>query len=183
MTARNKDGDAIIIKKYANRRLYNTSTSSYITLEHLAKMTRDGIDFKVLDAKTGDDITHQILTQIIMDAESGGEQLLPVKFLRQLIGMYGNSMQAMVPHYLEASMDNFRENQGKLVKVFEESLGNNPLAKLAQQNLAMFRAAASAFMPGAAEEKPAEPVAKPDDLAALREQMAAMQKKLDALSK
>jgi polyhydroxyalkanoate synthesis repressor PhaR len=183
MTVRNKDGDAIIIKKYANRRLYNTSTSSYITLEHLAKMTRDGIDFKVLDAKTGDDITHQILTQIIMDAESGGEQLLPVKFLRQLIGMYGNSMQAMVPHYLEASMDNFRENQGKLVKVFEESLGNNPLTKLAQQNLAMFRAAASAFMPGASEEKPAEPAAKSDDLAALREQMAAMQKKLDALSK
>jgi polyhydroxyalkanoate synthesis repressor PhaR len=177
-----KDGEAIIIKKYANRRLYNTQSSSYITLDHLAKMTREGIDFKVVDAKTGDDITHQILTQIIMDAESGGgEQMLPVNFLRQLIGMYGNSMQSLVPHYLEASMDHFRANQTKLAKAFEDTIGNNPLAKLAQQNLAMFRTAASAFMPGESKAEP-EPE-KHDDLAALREQMAAMQRKLDALGK
>ena len=179
-------GDTVIIKKYANRRLYNTQSSSYITLEHLAKMTRDGVEFKVLDAKTGADITHQILTQIIMEEESaGGEQMLPVNFLRQLISMYGNSMQGLVPHYLEASMENFRTNQAKLRQAFEDSLGNNPLAKLAQQNIAMFKAAASAFMPGLADEKSeaAPPKDQADELAALRAQMAEMQKQLDKLAK
>jgi len=177
-------GDTVIIKKYANRRLYNTRSSSYITLEHLAKMTREGVDFKVLDAKTGADITHQILTQIIMEEEAAGEHMLPVNFLRQLIGMYGNSMQSLIPHYLEASMENFSANQAKLHKAFEDSLGNNPLAKLAQQNMAMFKAAASAFMPGAekAEAAAKEPEGR-SELDALREQMAAMQKKLDALGK
>lgn len=191
MAARANDGDdTVIIKKYANRRLYNTRSSSYITLDHLAKMTREGIDFKVLDAKTGADITHQILTQIIMDEEaSGGEQILPVNFLRQLIGMYGNSMQAMLPHYLEASMDHFRTNQVKLRKAFEDSLGNNPLAKLAQQNLEMFKAAAAAFIPGETDDpdKPAKPEpageTTRDELASLRSQMAEMQKKLDSLGK
>ena len=97
-TNTDKGDEPIIIKKYANRRLYNTRSSSYITLEDLSRMTREGVDFQVLDAKTGNDITHQILTQIIMEEEaSGGEQILPVNFLRQLIGMYGNSMQAMLP--------------------------------------------------------------------------------------
>lgn len=175
--------DTVIIKKYANRRLYNTRSSSYITLEHLAKMTREGIDFKVLDAKTGADITHQILTQIIMEEEASGEQILPVNFLRQLISMYGNSMQSLLPHYLEASMDNFRANQAKLHKAFEESLGNNPLARLAQQNMEMFKAAASAFMPGTEKPKNNDNGNGRDELAALREQMAEMQKKLDALGK
>jgi polyhydroxyalkanoate synthesis repressor PhaR len=175
-----KHGDTVIIKKYANRRLYNTRSSSYITLDHLAKMTREGVDFQVLDAKSGDDITHQILTQIIMEEESGGEQMLPVNFLRELICMYGNSMQSLVPPYLEASMANFRANQGKLAKAFEDTLGNNPLAKLAQQNMAMFKAAASAFVPGGEKPAPAEPR---DDLSGLREQMAEMQRKLDALGK
>ena len=178
-------GETVIIKKYANRRLYNTKSSSYITLDHLSKMTREGVDFKVLDAKTGADITHSILTQIIMEEESaGGEQMLPVNFLRQLISMYGNSMQGLVPHYLEASMDNFRSNQAKLREAFEASLGANPLAKLAQQNLAMFKAAASAFVPGLADDKPATKDDKRDDeIAALRAQMAAMQEKLDKLGK
>ena len=182
-------GDTVIIKKYANRRLYNTRSSSYITLEHLAKMTREGVEFKVLDAKTGADITHQVLTQIIMDEEAaGGEQMLPVSFLRQLIGLYGNSMQALVPHYLEASMDNFRTNQAKLRAAFEGSLGDNPLAKLAQQNMAMFKAATQAFMPGFSGEtaKPEgeAPAAEPaGELDALKAQMAEMQKKLDALGK
>ena len=182
-------GATVIIKKYANRRLYNTQSSSYITLDHLAKMTREGVEFKVLDAKSGAEITHQILTQIIMDEEASGEQMLPVSFLRQLIGMYGNSMQALVPHYLEASMDNFRNNQTKLHKAFEDSLGNNPLAKLAQQNMAMFKAAASVFLPGAggdpahaAQPAPATDLAPRDDLDSLRAQMAEMQKKLDALA-
>ena len=176
--------DTVIIKKYANRRLYNTRSSSYITLDHLSKMTRDGVDFKVLDAKTGDDITHQILTQIIMEEEASGEQMLPVNFLRQLISMYGNQMQGLVPHYLEASMEHFQANQAKLHKAFEDSLGNNPLAKLAQQNMAMFRAAAAAFMPGAEPAPEPEPKEEgKEDLAELRRQMAAMQEKLDKLAK
>ena len=180
------DAGTVIIKKYANRRLYNTQSSSYITLEHLAKMTREGVEFKVLDAKTGADITHQILTQIIMDEESSGEQMLPVSFLRQLIGMYGNSLQGLIPHYLEAAMDNFRVNQAKLHKAVEDSLGSNPLAKLAQQNMAMFKAAASAFIPGANAGdggKGGVDKGAADELAQLRAQMAEMQKKLDALSK
>jgi polyhydroxyalkanoate synthesis repressor PhaR len=177
--------ETVVIKKYANRRLYNTRSSSYITLDHLAKMTREGIDFKVIDAKTGTDITHQILTQIIMEEESvSGEQMLPVNFLRQLIGMYGNSMQGLVPHYLEASMDQFRANQSKLRDAFESSLTGNPLAKLAQQNLAMFKAAASAFVPGLADDKAATPArSENDEIAVLREQMAEMQAKLDKLGK
>lgn len=184
--AKAKDGECVVIKKYANRRLYNTQSSSYITLDHLAQMVREDVDFKVVDAKTGDDITHTILTQIIVEEESGGEQMLPVNFLRQLITMYGNSMQGLLPQYLEASMDNFREHQQKLRSAFEESLGANPLAKLAQQNMEMFKAAAAAFVPGVAaavapEEKPA--AAQSDELSALREQMAAMAKKLEELGK
>ncbi len=191
--AKVKDGDCVIIKKYANRRLYNTQSSSYITLDHLAQMVRENVDFKVVDAKTGDDITHQILTQIIMDEEASGEQMLPVNFLRQLISMYGNSMQGLVPHYLEASMDNFRDNQQKLRTAFEESFGNNPLAKIAKQNFEMFKVATAAFMPGAMQQEgavasepaPSEAVAaeSDDELSTLRAQMAAMQKKLDSLGK
>ena len=180
-----KGADTVIIKKYANRRLYNTQSSSYITLDHLAKMTREGVDYKVLDAKTSTDITHQILTQIIMEEEASGEQMLPVSFLRKLISMYGNSMQSLLPHYLDASMENFSANQSKLKKAFEDSLGNNPLARLAEQNMAMFKAAASAFMPGGEKaETSTPPAGEPrDELAALREQMAEMQKKLDSLDK
>ena len=179
-------GDAITIKKYANRRLYNTASSSYITLEDLAKMVRDNVEFQVLDAKSGDDITHSILTQIIMDEESNGGQMLPVSFLRQLIGMYGNSMQTLMPSYLEASMDNFRQNQTKIREAFEKGMTANPLAALHETNMAMMRAAAEAFMPGVAKpkDKPAAPVSETrDEIALLREQMAAMQKKLDDLSK
>ncbi|HQV02735.1 MULTISPECIES: polyhydroxyalkanoate synthesis repressor PhaR [unclassified Novosphingobium] len=179
-------GETVVIKKYANRRLYNTKSSSYITLDHLAKMTREGVDFKVLDAKSGTDITHQILTQIIMEEESTtGEQMLPVNFLRQLIGMYGNSMQGLVPHYLEASMDQFRANQSKLREAFESSQAGNPLAKLAQQNLAMFKAAASAFVPGLADDgkSVSKSGGQDDEIAALRKQMAEMQAKLDKLGK
>ena len=185
--ASDNKSDSVIIKKYANRRLYNTQSSSYITLDHLSKMTREGIDFRVIDAKTGSDITHQILTQIIMEEEASGEQMLPVNFLRQLIGMYGNSMQSLIPHYLEASMDQFRANQLKLRKAFEESIESNPLARLAQQNIAMFQAAAAAFMPGAdgqpprtGEEAAAEGESK-NDIDTLRAQMLEMQQKLDKL--
>lgn len=179
------DGSPIIIKKYANRRLYNTDTSSYITLDDLARMTREGIDFQVLDAKSGNDITHSILTQIIMEEEASGEQMLPISFLRQLISMYGNSMQSLMPHYLEASMENFRANQTKFQDAFKASMGPDAFARLAETNMAMFKAATSAFMPPAdGRESGSEPEKKPDsDLDALREQMAAMQKKLDELGK
>ena len=102
-----KDGDTVIIKKYANRRLYNTATSAYVTLEDLAAMVREGTDFVVYDAKTNDDLTRQILTQIIFEEESRGEALLPVQFLRQLIGFYGGQMQGVLPSYLEMSLDSF----------------------------------------------------------------------------
>jgi polyhydroxyalkanoate synthesis repressor PhaR len=173
--------EPIIIKKYANRRLYNTRSSSYITLDDLARMTREGIDFQVLDAKTGNDITHQILTQIIMEEESHGEQMLPISFLRQLISMYGNSMQALMPHYLEATMENFRANQRKLQETWQASMGPEAFAKMAETNMAMFKAAASAFMPGAKEPTPPPPA--DSDLDALRRQMAEMQRKLDELGK
>lgn len=183
-------GDTIVIKKYANRRLYNTASSSYITLEDLARMVRENVDFAVYDAKSGEDITHAILTQIIMDEEANGEQMLPASFLRQLIGMYGNSMQAMMPSYLEASMANFRDNQAKIREAWEKGIQSNPIAALHETNMAMMRAAAETFMPGMPGSKPKPP--KPDapasggsstELAALREQMAAMQKKLDDLGK
>jgi polyhydroxyalkanoate synthesis repressor PhaR len=177
--------DPVIIKKYANRRLYNTSSSSYITLDDLAKMTREGVDFQVLDAKTGSDITHSILTQIIMDEEaSGTEQMLPISFLRQLIAMYGNSMQALMPHYLEASMENFQANQRKLQDLFKQSMGTDTIAKMAETNMAMFKAAANAFMPkgeGGAAGESAAPKGKDDELSALKAQMAEMQRKLDSL--
>lgn len=185
-------GDAFIIKKYANRRLYNTASSSYITLEDLARMVRENVEFQVLDAKTGDDITHSILTQIIMDEEANGGQMLPVSFLRQLIGMYGNSMQAMMPSYLEASMAHFRENQSKIREAFEKSMSATPFAAIHETNMAMMRAAADVFMPGLGKPKEkAPPATAPsgpagdtrNEIAVLREQMAAMQKKLDELGK
>ncbi|MXO72176.1 polyhydroxyalkanoate synthesis repressor PhaR [Alteraurantiacibacter buctensis] len=178
-STKDSGADPVIIKKYANRRLYNTHSSSYITLDDLARMTRDGVDFQVLDAKTGADITHAILTQIIMEEETNGEQMLPVSFLRQLIAMYGNSMQAMMPHYLEATMDNFRANQSRLQDAFKSSMGADAFTKLAETNVAMFQAAASAFMPKA----PPPPAGNDgaDELAELRAQMKAMQAKLDKL--
>ena len=177
--------DPIVIKKYANRRLYNTQSSSYITLDDLSRMTREGLDFQVVDAKTGADITHQILTQIIMEEEASGEQMLPISFLRQLISMYGNSMQSLVPHYLEATMDNFRANQRKIQDTWKTSMGPEAFAQLAETNMKMFQAAASAFMPGAKPPEPParKPAASSDDLDALREQMAEMQRKLDEMRK
>ncbi|OCC24539.1 polyhydroxyalkanoate synthesis repressor PhaR [Croceicoccus estronivorus] len=180
----------VIIKKYANRRLYNTSSSSYITLDDLSKMTREGVDFQVLDAKTGADITHSILTQIIMEEEANGEQMLPVSFLRQLIGMYGNSMQSIMPHYLEATMQNFLANQKKLQETFKNGVSTNPFTRIAETNMAMLKAATAAFMPGEVKSDGKEESGEPetsseskDELASLREQMEEMKRKLDSLGK
>ncbi|MBU0669871.1 MAG: polyhydroxyalkanoate synthesis repressor PhaR [Alphaproteobacteria bacterium] len=186
MAKRTSDGGPIVIKKYANRRLYNTDTSSYITLEDLARMTRENVDFSVVDAKSGDDITHTILTQIIVEQESTGAQMLPVSFLRDLISMYGNSMQAMMPSYLEASMTSFRKNREQLQEAFQKGVEANPMTKMVEANLKLMQDAAEVFMPGSKPPSAKPPAAKPapkDELAQMRAQMAAMQKKLDELDR
>ena len=161
------EGDAVVIKKYANRRLYNTSTSAYVTLDDLAAMVRDGIDFIVLDAKTNDDLTRQVLTQIIVEEESRGESLLPVQFLRQLIGFYGNQMQGVLPSYLELSLNNFTRQQEQLREQFGRTFGAAPGAGLmdeaVKQNVAMFERAMRMFSPfNPTAGKPAQPDAAPD---------------------
>ncbi|MVZ96946.1 polyhydroxyalkanoate synthesis repressor PhaR [Sphingorhabdus sp. IMCC26285] len=177
--AASKSGDGpIIIKKYANRRLYNTQSSKYITLDFLAELTRKDIDFKVLDAKTNDDITHGVLTQIIMEEENSGQQMLPVGFLRQLISMYGDSMQGMVPQFLESSMDNFRKNQKQVQEVIETAITSGPFGHIAKQNIEFMRSAREALMPNLTGKKPE----KSESLAELKQQMAALQAKIDKLS-
>ena len=178
-----QEGDKITIKKYANRRLYNTGSSSYITLDDLAKMTRNNIEFEVVDAKSGDDITHSILTQIIMDEEASGKQMLPVSFLRDLIAMYGNSMQSMMPQYLEASMANFRANQTKIQEALKEGLTTNPIAKIAETNLAVMRAVGEAILPGTKGASKQEAPDQKSEIDELRRQMAEMQRKLDEIGK
>ncbi|UVO52322.1 polyhydroxyalkanoate synthesis repressor PhaR [Sphingomonas sp. SUN019] len=176
----NGDG-AVIIKKYANRRLYNTESSSYITLEHLAAMTREGREFKVVDAKTDDDITHNVLTQIIMEEESRGQTMLPVNFLRQLISMYGDSMQAMVPGYLDASMDSFRRNHAQFKSAVEGAFAGSPFAEMAKRNMAMLEAAASAFKPPVKGDD--AHAGKDAEIAALKAELASLQDKVDKLAK
>jgi polyhydroxyalkanoate synthesis repressor PhaR len=180
-SSRDSDGgtSVVIIKKYANRRLYNTESSSYITLDDLAKMTREGREFQVVDAKSGEDITHTVLTQIIMDEESRGTTMLPAGFLRQLISLYGDSMQAMVPQYLEASMDAFRQNQRQFRTALEGALTAGPFGDIAKRNIAMFEAATSAFRPRVKDK--AAPTDS-DEVAALKAQLAELQAKIDKLS-
>src|SRR6476659_6348147 len=137
-----KSSSKVTIKKYANRRLYDTESSTYITLDRLAHMVREGREFEVVDAKTGEDITRQVLTQIIVDEEArGGETMLPINFLKQLIGLYGNSMQNFVPQYLEAAMDSFQRNKSAV----RDAFGGNVFADMAKRNLEMFGGAAQAF--------------------------------------
>src|SRR3954469_13211628 len=137
-----RSSDKVTIKKYANRRLYDTESSAYITLDRLAQMVREGREFEGLDAKTGEDITGQVLTQIIVQEDGpGGATMLPINFLKQIIGLYGNSMQTFVPQYLESAMDAFQRNQSAV----KDALGTNMFADLAKRNMAMFEEAAQAF--------------------------------------
>ncbi|WP_426165611.1 polyhydroxyalkanoate synthesis repressor PhaR [Sandarakinorhabdus sp. DWP1-3-1] len=180
--------EPVVIKKYANRRLYNTETSSYITLEHLATMTREGRDFQVFDARSGEDITRSVLTQIVMEEESTGQTMLPVPFLRQIIAMYGDSMQSMVPHYLEASMAAFAENQNKF-----RDAALKPFEQLAKQNMALFHAATEMLTGGRGVAAKGKPMAGPapaasvagrdDEMTALKAQLAALQARLDSIAK
>jgi polyhydroxyalkanoate synthesis repressor PhaR len=140
----------VVIKKYANRRLYNTSTSMYVTLDHLAQMVKDKTDFVVYDAKSGDDITRSVLTQIIFEEESKGQNLLPISFLRQLIGFYGDNLQGLVPQYLEMAMQSFAKNQEQMRKAMQGAFGFNPFAQMEQQtrqSMAMFEQAMKMFNP------------------------------------
>ncbi|WP_375271658.1 polyhydroxyalkanoate synthesis repressor PhaR [Sphingomonas sp.] len=182
MKKQRTDG-TVIIKKYANRRLYNTEGSSYITLDHLAAMTRAGRDFKVLDAKTDEDITHNVLTQIIMEEESRGQTMLPVSFLRQLISLYGDSVQKLVPGYLEASMDSFHRNQAEFKTAVEGAFAGSPFAEIAKRNMEMFEAAANAFTPqaSAGHATAASGASKDNEIAALKAELAALQDKVDKL--
>ena len=191
----------VVIKKYANRRLYNTSTSSYVTLDDLAQMVREGVEFVVYDAKSNDDLTRQILTQIIFEQENRGEALLPVQFLRQLIGFYGDKVQAVLPSYLEMSLDSFARQQEEFRQQFTKAFAQTPggammgssfMEEAVRQNMAMFDRAMKMFpafgygaQPTAqkAEEAPAAPSATNDDLAEMRRQMDAMRAQLDKLSK
>ena len=189
-----------VIKKYANRRLYNTATSAYVTLDDLSLMVKEGSEFQVFDAKTGEDITRSVLTQIIFEEENkgGAQTLLPVNFLRQLIRFYGDSMQGLVPGYLEFSMDNLMKDQDKFRKQMLDTVGMGDAFKgmedHAKRNMAMFNDAMKMFNPFAAvmaanagsspkpEAAPGAETSK-DDLQKLKEQMAAMQQKLDTMSR
>jgi len=165
--------DVVIIKKYANRRLYNTESSAYITLEHLAEMVRAKRQFKVVDAKSGEDITHNVLTQIIMEEEARGTNMLPVNFLRQLIAMYGDSMQGLVPQYLEASLEAFQRNQSQFRDAMAGALSGGPFAETAKRNMELFSAATGA--------KPEPANSKDEELAELKRQLAELQSKVDKL--
>ena len=153
----------ITIKKYANRRLYNTATSSYVTLDHLCQMVKDGVDFVVYDAKTGDDITRAVLTQIIVEEESKGQNLLPITFLRQLISLYGDNLQFIVPRYLEHMMQTFATNQDHMRQTMKDTFGGmfpfNNIEQMSKQNMALFESAMKMFAP--LGETPAENSGKP----------------------
>ena len=170
-----KSSGKVTIKKYANRRLYDTESSTYITLDRLAHMVREGREFEVVDAKSGEDITRQVLTQIIVDEEARGATMLPVNFLKQLIGLYGNSMQNFVPSYLEAAMEAFQRNHSNM----RDAFGSNMLADLAKRNMALFEDASRVF---AAKGKD-EPKPNSGEVDQLRTELAALQAKVDRLSR
>jgi polyhydroxyalkanoate synthesis repressor PhaR len=190
------------IKKYANRRLYNTGTSSYVTLDHLCQMVKDGVDFVVHDAKTGEDITRSVLTQIIVEEEAkGGQNMLPVSFLRQLISFYGNSLQALVPRYLDYSMSSFARNQEQM-RTYMTSLGGlfpfgQQLEEMGKQNMALFQNAMKMFSPFKFEpgagppgapttpttEGGSPPPASGDELVRLQQELEEMQRRLGDLAR
>ncbi|MES2137455.1 MAG: polyhydroxyalkanoate synthesis repressor PhaR [Pseudomonadota bacterium] len=167
-----KSSGKVTIKKYANRRLYDTESSTYITLDKLALMVREGREFEVVDAKTGDDITRQVLTQIIVDEEARGATMLPINFLKQLIGLYGNSMQTFVPQYLEAAMDSFQRNQSAV----RDAFSGNVFADIAKRNMAMFDEASRAFAGKKSEAK-----SSGNDVDELKAELAALKAKVDRL--
>lgn len=183
------DKEPTVIKKYANRRLYHTGTSSYVTLEDLAGLVRGGEDFVVYDAKSGEDITRSVLAQIIFDEEAkDGQNLLPITFLRQLIRFYGDSMQALVPRYLEFSMENFTKEQNQFREQMAKAFGGGALDAIQAQtraNMAIFTDAFRMFNPFAAGATPreTEEAVKTDDLGELKRELSEMRERLDKLAR
>ena len=189
----------VMIKKYANRRLYNTATSSYVTLEHLCQMVKDGIDFAVHDAKSGEDITRQVLTQIIVEEEGKGQNLLPISFMRKLIGFYGGSMQFALPAYLDQSMLSFSRNQEQMREYLTKSMGGmfpfGALNQMGKQNLAMIEQAMKMFAPfagqgeggiapGEAGQGETSPAAKPtNDIDDLRRRLDELEREIGGLGR
>ena len=182
--------EPVVIKKYANRRLYNTDSSTYVTLDDLAEMVKSGRDFVVYDAKSGDDITRSVLTQIIFEQEGKGQNLLPIRFLRQLIRFYGDSMQKLVPSYLEFSLESLAKEQEKFQRQMAEAWGVpgfDAMQEQVQRNLAVFEKALGVFNPFAGEARKAEG-GKPagpseDEIQTLKRQLTDMQEKLEQLSR
>ena len=187
----------ITIKKYANRRLYNTATSSYVTLDNLCQMVKDGADFVVYDAKTGEDITRAVLTQIIVEEEGKGQNLLPISFLRQLIALYGDSMQWLVPSYLESSMRSFAHNQEQMRRYLQETFGGmfpfGQFEQMGKQNMAMIERAMKMMLPfgegpggvpGAMPGgEPGAPAPDPkQQIEQVKRQLDALQRQLDSLT-
>jgi polyhydroxyalkanoate synthesis repressor PhaR len=187
------EGKPVIVKKYANRRLYNTATSSYVTLDDLAKMIKAGGDFVAQDAKTGEDITRSVLTQIIVEQEQKGQNLLPISFLRQLIGFYGDSMQFLVPGYLEQAMLAFARNQEQMRKNLQATFGIFPFGQfeeVGKQNIALFERALKMLSPygrdngpGAAEPEPKEAEGEDPRLKRLEAQIDALTRQLHAIGR
>lgn len=187
------DHRPVVVKKYANRRLYNTATSSYVTLDDLARMIKDGGDFVAYDAKTGEDITRSVLTQIIVEQEQKGQNLLPISFLRQLISLYGDSMQFLVPGYLEQAMLAFAQNQEQMRRNLQATFGIFPFGQfeeMGKQNMALFERALRMLAPYHGEEKPPSPdtgASRPNDedprLKRLEAQIDALTQQLKALGR
>jgi polyhydroxyalkanoate synthesis repressor PhaR len=178
----------VVVKKYANRRLYNTESSSYVTLEDLAVMVRNGRDFVVYDAKSGEDITRGVLTQIIVEEEAKGRNLLPTSFLRQIIGFYGDSMQSLVPRYLESVMGAFSRQQDQMRRAYEQTMGSfNPfggLEEMGKQNMAMMERAMSLFAPFRPnpEHPQPEPVSDAARIAALLAEVERLRRQVETLT-
>jgi polyhydroxyalkanoate synthesis repressor PhaR len=198
---RNAAGGQVVIKKYANRRLYNTQSSSYVTLDHLADMVKSETHFVVYDAKTNEDITRQVLTQIIFEAENTDQNLLPIQFLRQLIQLYGNQMQSLVPGYLEMSLDAFARQQDKMREQIGGAFATAPAYRLfeeqVRQNMSLFSQAMKMFTPFSfprgediapwsappPKAAPATPEPPTDSLADLKARIEEMQRQIERLAK
>jgi len=184
----------VTIKKYANRRLYNTATSSYVTLDHLCQMVKEGVEFTVYDAKSGEDITRSVLTQIIVEEEAKGENLLPIGFLRQIIGFYGDSMQKfLLPQYLEAMMQAFEKNQSEMQRHMSETFGSvfpfGQMEEMSKQNMAifeqamkMFSGAQAAGQPEQQEETAAQPASESPASNEIRRELEELKRQVSELS-
>jgi len=179
------DGRPVVVKKYANRRLYNTATSSYVTLEDLARMIKEGGDFVACDAKTGEDITRSVLTQIIVEQEQKGQNLLPISFLRQLISLYGDSMQFLVPGYLEQAMLAFAQNQEQMRRNLQATFGIFPFGQfeeMGKQNMALFERALRMLAPYSLEGRPPSPDTGPSRAKEEDPRLKRLEAQIDALT-